>query len=209
MGSARRTLCVTAAVFALLIGPAEARQSPQDLADRAEMDLAQGRLSEAVAGFDRLAALVPDVAPLLWQRGVALYELRQFDACAAQFASYFKVNPDDAENVAWHFLCVARGQSIAKARAALLPVGNDPRVLRAQIAEMLRGTRTPAELVLLTRGTVAVARFYAHLYAGLYEEAAGNRDRAVEYLTIAASDELRGEGGLMNDVARLHLSRMK
>jgi hypothetical protein len=32
------------------------------------------------------------------------------------------VNPNDVENAAWHFLCVARAESPEKARAALLPV---------------------------------------------------------------------------------------
>ncbi len=203
-----RPIAVAALVCLILSTSSAAMQSPQDLAERATVDLEQGRLIEAVAGFDRLAALVPGVAPLLWQRGVALYELGRFDECAAQFASYHKENPDDAENVTWHFLCVARRASVARAREAMLPAGSDPRVLRAQIVEMLRGQRTPENLVALGRTSVTVVRFYAFFYAGLYEEAAGNRGRAVEYLTAAAADDLREEGGLMNAIGRQHLARL-
>lgn len=53
------------------------------------------------------------------------------------------MNPNDVENAAWHFLCVARAESPEQARAALLPVGSDRRVPMRQIYEMFRGTLSP------------------------------------------------------------------
>ena len=100
-----------AALIALLLLPVRAAvqaPTPQALADRAEAAFADGRLADAIKDYDQLAVLVPSVAPLMWQRGVALYELGRYDECAAQFASYFTVNPADFENAAWHFFCVAR-----------------------------------------------------------------------------------------------------
>ena len=66
-----------------------------------------------------MAKAVPDEAPYLWQRGIALYYAGRYDDCRRQFESHRSVNPDDVENAAWHFLCVARAESPAKARAAL------------------------------------------------------------------------------------------
>ena len=93
--------------------------------------------------FDDLARLAPDEAPYLWQRGIAQYYAGRFRECRAQFESHRTVNPDDVENAAWHFLCVARGESVAAARAALLPVGPDARVPMREIYQMFRGVIDP------------------------------------------------------------------
>jgi lipoprotein NlpI len=96
--------------------------NPHEILDRAIDDFLGGHLAESVTGFDRVATLVPQVAPQLWQRGIALYYAGRYQDCRAQFESHRIVNPNDVENPAWHYLCVAKAESPAKARAALLPV---------------------------------------------------------------------------------------
>jgi lipoprotein NlpI len=194
----------------LAVGSQSARpgQSPQDIVDRAEAHFAAGRLAESVAEYDRLAALVPSLAPTLWQRGIALYYLGQFDACATQFASYFAEDRTDLENASWHLLCVARGQSIARARESALAAGPDRRIMRTQIYAMLRGRITTDELI-VAASEIVTAQFYAFLYSGLYLDAIGNTAGALPYLEAAASDKYRDEGGFMNVVARLALARAR
>ena len=160
---------------------------PQAIFDRAIADFRSGRITESVAGFDTLARLVPDEAPQLWQRGIALYYAGRFKDCRAQFESHRTVNPNDVENAAWHFACVARAESSQSARAALLPVGPDSRSPMAEIYQMFRGTLAP-EQVLAAAGARPGSQFYAHLYLGLYFEALGNKARALEHITEAAAD---------------------
>jgi lipoprotein NlpI len=88
-------------------------QAPAQVMDQAVVDFRAGRIAEAVAGFDRVAAAVPQQAPQLWQRGIALFYAGRFDDCRRQFESHRTVNPDDVENAAWHFLCVAKSESPA------------------------------------------------------------------------------------------------
>ena len=142
-------------------------------------DFRSGRIEESVAGFDRLVKLAPDALPQLWQRGIALYYAGRFKDCREQFESHRTVNPNDVENAAWHFLCVARAESPAKAKAALLPVGPDSRVPMSQIYQMFRGELT-VEQVLKAGGTQPEGQFYAELYSGLYLEALGNAERCAE-----------------------------
>jgi lipoprotein NlpI len=179
-------------------------QSPQASLDRAVADFENGRFAESAAAFDSLAKEVPVQAPYLWQRGIALYYAGRYNDCRLQFESHRAVNPDDVENAAWHFLCVARAESPAKAKAALLPVGPDARVPMREVYQMFRGTLTP-EQVLSAAGSQPDARFYGHLYLGLYFEALGMTDRALEHITIAASDRFAPYGGYMHMVARVHL----
>ena len=177
--------------------------SPQAVFDRAVADFLAGRVAESVAGFDTLVRIDPDSAPGLWQRGIALYLGGRFKECRAQFESHRTVNPNDVENAAWHFACVARAESANAAKAALLPVGPDARRPMRQIYQMFRGTLTPEE-VLAAAGAQPDAQFYAQLYLGLYSDAIGSKAKALEHMTTAAADRYASVGGYMYTVARLH-----
>ena len=185
----------------------------RDLPTRALLESAideflAGRVKESVVIFDRVAVQAPEIAPELWQRGIALYYAGRDRDCRAQFESHRTVNPNDVENAAWHFLCVSRAESPAKARAALLPVGPDPRVPMRQIYEMFRGTLSP-EQMLQAAGSQATGQFYAQLYAGLYFDAQRDDRRALEHITAAAADRYADAGGYMHTVAKVHLGILK
>jgi lipoprotein NlpI len=160
-----------------------------------------------VVGFDTLARLDPSRAPQLWQRGIALYYAGRYQDCRSQFESHRTVNPNDVENAAWHFLCVARAESPQRAKAALLPVGPDARTPMRQVYEMFRGDLTP-EAVMAAAGTRPDGQFYAHLYIGLYAEALGNKSLALEHIRAAADDRYAA-GGYMHTVAKIHLARLQ
>ena len=196
------------AALAVLIGAPVAAQQPQALFARAVADFENGLVSESATGFDALIKIQPSIAPELWQRGIALYYAGRFADCRAQFELHRTVNPADVENAAWHFLCVARAESAAKARAALLPVGPDARVPMRQVYDMFRGALTP-ERVLQAAGSQSTAQFYAQLYVGLYFEALRDDRRALEHITAAAAERYAGAGGYMHTVATVHLGILK
>lgn len=209
-----RSICASSVGVVLVIGlaacgagPAAVGQDPDALLDAAITDFERGRIDESVAGFDRVATLVPRAMPQLWQRGIALYYAGRFEECRRQFEAHRTVNPNDVENAAWHYLCVARAESPARARAALLPVGPDARVPMREVYELYRGTLTPEQL-LRAAGTHPSALFYANLYLGLYFEAAGETSRARPALELAAQDRFRQVGGYMHMVARVHVARL-
>jgi len=181
---------------------------PQAMLDRAVAHFEAGRIAESAAEFDRLVQADPASMPYLWQRGIVLYYAGRYADCRQQFERHRTVNPNDVENAAWHFLCVARAESPAKARAALLPVGPDARVPMRQVYEMFRGAATPEE-VLRSAGAQASAQFYAQLYLGLYFDALGDSRRALEHLKAAAADRYASAGGYMHMVARVHLGLLQ
>ena len=189
-----------------------AAQNARAVLDRAVGDFAAGRLVEAAAGFDQVAALVPGAMPQLWQRGIALYYVGRYQDCREQFESHRLVNPNDVENAAWHFLCVARGESPEAALDALLPVGPDSRAPMREIYEMFRAERAPEEV--LAAGERAAARgrssglFFAHLYVGLYHEALGDDADARVHLEAAADERFAPAGGYMHMVARVHVDQL-
>ena len=183
-------------------------QSPQDYVNRAVDAFEHGRSVDALAAFDDLMKLIPAVKPELWQRGIVLYDLGRFAECADQFKAFHTLSPEDVENAAWHFFCVARAESPAAARAALFKAGPDPRIMRMDVYALLGGQLTPAELV-ERAGTLPIALFYAHLYAGLYLESQGDAKAALAHLTEAADARYGEYGGFMNIAARVHRDTLR
>jgi lipoprotein NlpI len=190
----------------VLVLMAAATQNVNAIMEKAADDFRAGRISAAVQGFDRAALLAPSEAPFMWQRGIAQFYAGQFRECARMFASHRTVNPDDVENAAWHFLCVARAESPEAARRQILPVGTDTRAPMREVYRMFKGELTQAQ-VMAAAGSNASAQFYARLYIGLYLEATGNLDAGRAQIEIAAEDRFARIGGYMHDVARVHLKR--
>jgi lipoprotein NlpI len=185
-----------------------AAQNPQALLNRAVDEFEQGHFAQSASTFEEFAKAIPGQAPNLWQRGIALYYAGRYADCRRQFESHRTVNPDDVENAAWHFLCVAREQSADKARVALLPVGPDFRSPMREVYQMFRGALT-AEDVVKAAGNDPSGQFYAHLYVGLYSEALGRKDLALKHIKEAASERFASVGGYMHMVAGVHLKTIQ
>jgi lipoprotein NlpI len=168
-----------------------------------------GRIEDSIVSFDQFIELVPQQAAHHWQRGISLYYAGRFDDGRKQFESHQTVNPNDVENAAWHFLCVARASSVEKARTALIPVQGDKRVPMMQIHALFADTLKPEDVLKAARaGDPSKPQlnrhlFYAHLYLGLYFEAVGDAGKAREHIGKAAGEYQTGD--YMGDIARVHL----
>jgi len=170
---------------------------------RGESHFRLAHIDESIADFDRVIEAEPAQAPHHWQRGISLYYAARYADCRAQFEQHQTVNPHDVENGAWHFLCAARASSFEQARKALLPIEGDGRRPMAEVYRMYRGELTPEEvLAAAEQAGDDRARFYAHLYIGLFFEARGEVERSAEHIRRAA--ELAQVGGYMGDVALVH-----
>lgn len=149
---------------------------------------------ESVAAFDKVIELAPQTAPKLWQRGLSLYYAGEFKKGREQFELHQTVNPHDVENAAWHFICVARAESVEAARKALIPIEGDARVPMKEVHDLFAGKGTDdAVMKAAERGEPGSQELrnqlcYAHLYLGLYHEALGHADKAKAHMLKAATD---------------------
>ena len=145
---------------------------------------------ESAAVFDQLIQVQPDCQPGLWQRGLALYYADRFVDGQKQFELHRTVNPNDVENPAWHYLCVARATSPKNARRHMLAVGHDSRVPMKEILEFYRGDGSEEKVLeRAAQGDKQQQRnqlCYAHLYLGLYAEANGDAEQAKDHILAAA-----------------------
>jgi lipoprotein NlpI len=171
-----------------------------------------GKIDASVADFEKLVALAPQREKSLWELGISYYYAGKFEKGAKQFELYQTYHDSDVENAAWRYLCMAPTAGMEKAREKLLPISNDPRVPLMEIYALYQGKATPDEVFAAAqRGNPSpeaqqTRLFYAHLYVGLFHEAAGDRERAKPHLAKAAG-EYRIDH-YMGDVARVHHERL-
>ncbi len=172
-----------------------------------------GHITQSIADFDRSIQLRPQQEPRHWKRGISYYYAGRYDQGRRQFEGYQTVDDNDVENAVWRYLCMARGQGVAIARDSLLPIKRDGRVPMMEVYSLFGGRATSEDVLSAARaGKPTPAElnerlFYAHLYLGLYYEAAGDAARAREHLETAAKSHKIGH--YMWNVADVHVKRLK
>ena len=185
-------LIIVAAGWLAAADPAAAQPpaAPRELFAEAVRRFFAGEPREAATLFDRLVVEAPALEPELWQRGLALYYADRFADGRRQFELHRTVNPDDVENPAWHFLCVARLDGVEAARRTLLPVGHDRRVPMPQVLDLFAGRGDAAAVLAAAEQGEGQTRrnqlCYAHLYLGLHAEALGDTEAARRHILQAA-----------------------
>jgi lipoprotein NlpI len=190
--------------LATTVRPLRAAESDMEAGARAFF---AGKIEEALGHWDRQITKNPDEGPHHWQRGLALYYAGKYKEGRAQFESHQKVNPQDVENAAWHFLCVAKLENPEAARKVFIPITHDSRVPMKEIHALYAG-KANAEAVLAaaekdaTGDSLQNQRCYAHLYLGLHHEALGDAAKAQEHL-VKAAGEFR-QDHYMGKVAQVH-----
>ncbi|MCC6389345.1 MAG: hypothetical protein IT167_01985 [Bryobacterales bacterium] len=186
-------------------------QPARDLVERGMDRFVRGEIAASVKDFDEAARLEPAAAPQLWQRGIALYYLGRFEEGRRQFESHRAVNPNDVENAAWWYLCMARLGKREEARGKLLPVGPDDRVPMMELYALYSGHGSEKDVLqAMNAGTPSFQdkrfrAFYGYFYLGLYWETEGNAAKARGQIRKAVQTNI---GGYMWEVARIHLEQM-
>lgn len=182
--------------------------SPATLQVAAEILYRSGHSSESLPLFDKVVKQLPDQAPYNWQRGIALCNAERWRDGANQFETHHEVNPDDVENSAWYFLCIAKAEGIQAARKTVIPSRGDGRQPMMSVLKMLKQEIPPENVIraAIENSTAGrsqqQAKFYADLYVGLYYDSLNDDAKAKEYLQRSLSHEVNG---YMADVARVYL----
>lgn len=155
---------------------------------------------QSVDDFDQLIKLQPARSDSLWERGISCYYAGDYADGAKQFLDYQNYHDQDVENSVWRYLCLAKSDSLAKARETLINIERDSRPGLQEVLELYRGNVTPEKLLeqmeatKLTGEAAAGYRFYTLLYVGLYYVAEGKDDLAAKYLKMAADPKLLEAG---------------
>lgn len=176
---------------------------------RGELHFKTGQIRASIADFDRYLESHPESEPHHWQRGISFYYASEFEKGVRQFELHKTVNPQDVENGIWHYLCKARVDGVKSARAAMIDITSDRRPWAMKVYRMYQGQATPQQVLEHADEVSRSERdrknnlFYAHLYVGLFQQAAGRTDEARKHIAIAV--EKYPSTHYMGDVASVHL----
>ncbi|MBM4075303.1 MAG: hypothetical protein FJ267_06630 [Planctomycetes bacterium] len=173
-----------------------------------------GHFSEAVADYDKMTEIEPDLDTSHWRRGIALFYAKRFEDAAGQFERYHSFDQVDRENGIWRYLSQHRAYGQKKAREGLLMYEKDDREPFPSVYKLFAGEMTPREIfdaidrAKLTSDEREKRLFYAHLYVGLNFSVEGDNENARKHLALSTKNTWGPKAGYgpnyMWHVGRLH-----
>lgn len=176
-----------------------------------DLYLRSGKVHSAVKQFETYVEREPADKAELWQYGIALALAGRFDEGRKLFELHRTVNPNDVENAAWHFYCVAKLAGADQAQKLVLPAPGDTRVPMNEVRRMLidgNEQRVLDAISQLTEGSAGreSAEFYGKLYLALYADAMGDKTKAT--LLIGDATKIK-QSNYMADVARVYQTELE
>jgi len=177
-----------------------------------------GEFAPAVADYDQMVALEPELDAGHWRRGIAWFYAGDYKQAAAQFERYHSFDNVDRENGIWRYLCQRKAFGLEKAREGLLKYEKDDREPFGDVYRLFQGDLTADELLTKIRDAQITDTerqkrlFYAELYVGLNEAVEERTDSARTHLAAAAQNRWGQQSGYgpnyMWQVARLHADQL-
>ncbi len=147
-----------------------------------------GQFDKAVADYEKMVALDPEIAPKHWRLGLAYYFAGRYAETAKQLGLYHSYDDQDRENGIWIFLAQAQSDGIEQARKQMIRYKKEDRAPLPDVYRMFEGKLTAEELLgridaeieqkQLPQAVREQRLFYAHLYIGLFAEAEKDPRRA-------------------------------
>jgi lipoprotein NlpI len=184
---------------------------PRAIRLAADLFLRSGKIYSSIKQFERFIERVPEEKPELWQYGIALALAERYEEGRKLFELHRTVNPNDVENAAWHFYCVAKLAGREQAEKLVLPAPGDTRVPMNEIRRLLMDgneSRVTDAVNQLTEGSEGqkAAKFYADLYLGLYADSIGDDAKARKYVNEAVKN---AQVNYMGDIARVYATELE
>jgi hypothetical protein len=170
----------------------------------------KGDVSTSVKEFDNAIAIDPKTKPYLWQRGISLYYVDDFERCGEQFRNDVLVNPSDTEEAVWSYMCDSRLKGMEYAKEHVLALkGTDPRPIMRQVYDVVRGAATKDDLRSLGDRSDSAGDskgyFYSRLYLALLADSEGDATGSTAYIQEALNSNYGKTGrDYMVFVARVH-----
>jgi len=182
------------------------------LSNRGDVYLFLDAYPEAIADFEKMIKLQPDLDAQHWRLGLAYYFAGQYDKAERQFQKYYAYYGLDRETGIWKFLAQEKIDGIDKARAEMLTYKEFDREPFPELYDMYAGKRAPddvlAELDKKELTKDEQVKFFANYYVGLYEDLLGHKQRALELLRKAVDIMPQRETVYMWNIARIQWEQL-
>lgn len=194
-------------------------KNPDDYSQRADGYFFLGRFDRAVADYDRMTELDPQLEKSHWRRGIACFFAGKFARAAKQFEIYNTVDNVDRENGIWRYFSQAKAAGFEKAKGELLKYEKDDREPFPAVYKLFSVDSTPEKILQQIGGAKIDDNerqkrfFYAHLYIGLNHAIHDEKQPAIEHLRQAVSNTWAPDAGYgpnyMWNVGRLEYEKLR
>ena len=177
-----------------------------------------GQFADAVADYQAMVKLKPELDASQWRLGIALYYADKPEGAAAQFDRYHSFDKVDRENGIWRYLSHHKAFGRDKAREQLLKYDKDDRPPFKEVYQLFDGRLSSDDVLKsITSDLPETARntrlFYSHLYIGLLDAVEDRPESAQRSLTTATLNPWPRKSGFgpnwMWHVGRLELKRLQ
>jgi len=171
-----------------------------------------GDVQRSLLEFDQALESDPTIEPYLWQRGLSLWLVGKYEDASIQFERDVKVNSNDVEEALWKFLSDAKMEDVAEARGNILKVGGDARPIMTLCLKLYKDEKETPETIFSESDLYGdnANSFYANLYSGLWYDAIGRHDKALEFLAQSLETRYAAESGdYMVAVCREVINKIK
>jgi lipoprotein NlpI len=196
---------------------AEIDKSPKTVdlySRRGDAHFFRGQFAEAVADYEKMVELKPDLDASHWRKGIAYFYAKRYKDAAHQFEIYHSFDNVDRENGIWRYLSQTMALGREKAREGLLKYEKDDRQPFPDVYRLFSGELTGGDVLARIHNAKITPRereqrlFYAELYVGLNEFVEDRKDSAREHLAEAVKNDwgakASGGPGYMWHVGRVH-----
>lgn len=193
---------------------ATAPKSLEKYSQRGDAYFFLGEFEKALADYEQMVTLNPELAAGHWRRGIADFYAGKFKAAAEQFELYHSYDDVDRENGIWRYLSQFKAHGREKARQGLLKYKKDDRQPFPDVYQLFAGKLTPDEILKKIRDAQLDDEerqkrlFYAELYIGLNYDVEQEPRQALTHLRAATAipwPRAAGYGpNYMWHVGRLH-----
>jgi lipoprotein NlpI len=181
---------------------------------RGDANFFRGNFAEAVADYEKMVELQPDLETSHWRKGIAYFYAKCYKAAAKQFEIYHSFDNVDRENGIWRYLSQTKALGRDKAREGLLKYEKDDREPFPDVYRLFAGDLTGDEVLKRINAAKITDQqrkqrlFYAELYIGLNEFVEDRLESAEKHLAEAVKNEwgakAGGGPGYMWHVGRVH-----
>jgi lipoprotein NlpI len=190
------------------------KQNPKEISSysaRGDARLFLNDFKGARSDYEKMIELNPKLDISHWRLGIAYFYLKEYDKAARQFGVYHQYDQVDRENGIWRFMSQYKADGLPVARKGLLKYEKDDRPPYPWLYAMFAGKLEPEKVFSRIDEQAFSERyktrvlFHACLYVGIYLELTEDPEKALPYLSKAASNAYgRSTGTYMWQVARIH-----
>ncbi len=189
------------------------------LSRRGDAYFFSGEFDKAVADYEKMVELDPDLADSHWRRGIAYFYAGLYPKAAAQFEAYHSFDDVDRENGIWRYLSLVKAKGLPAAKKTLLKYRKTDREPFPAVYQLFEGQLTPQKILTqiqeaeISKLEREKRLFYAHLYIGLNHAVLDEDELALKHLQLSTENTWPLEAGYgpnwMWHVGRLHADRLQ